>query len=250
MSVFLRRVVVVAVVGVGLAGCSGGSGTTLPGHPLSYEDDTVVGGRITAVHLNTDAGNVEIDSRAGAKAVSVHRAVHNQSGRPVDATTRTEGGTLSLNGCEPQCAVDYTLVVPSGVTVDGATTVGSVSLTGLNGIDVTTENGDLTVRHVTAGPITLRSENGGIRGTDLGGSDIRAQSTNGGIDLAATTPQDIAAHLENGTLTLSVPNQPYAITATKQNGTISLGVPQDPAAAHHLDLGVENGEISVRPNGS
>lgn len=38
-------------------------------------------------------------------------------------------------------------VVPPGVTVDGAITAGSVTLTSIHGIDVATEGGDRTVRH-------------------------------------------------------------------------------------------------------
>jgi DUF4097 and DUF4098 domain-containing protein YvlB len=146
--------------------------------------------------------------------------------------------------------VNYTLVVPPGVTVNGSTTQGSVTLTSLNGLDVGTENGDLTVRHVTTGPIVLHAVNGSIDGTDLGGNGIQARSNNGDIALAVTTPQDITAQTTNGTVTLAVPAQPYRVSVSKQNGSVSVGVPDDPAARYRLDLSVANGEIFVRPNGS
>lgn len=241
MSWFLRRPAVTALVGLVLAGCGGNAATSTAGA------DAVIDERVTLVHLNTDAGSVSVASRPGTAKVHVHRVIHNQSGKRVGSTTRIDGGVLTLDGCEPRCAVDYTLVVPSGVRVDGATTAGSITLTSINGIDVATENGDLTVRHITAAPVTLRSENGRIRGTDLAGNGVRAQSENGGIELSLTHPQDVTAQLANGTIALTVPQQPYQVSITKQNGPVSLGVPDSPTARYHLNLRVNNGAISVRP---
>lgn len=247
MSWFLRRPVVMALVGLVLAGCGGNAATSTADRAGPHADGAVIDERVASVHLNTDAGSVSVASRPGTAKVSVHRVIHNQSGKRVGTTTRIDRGVLTLDGCEPRCAVDYTLVVPPGVTVDGATTDGSVTLTSINGIDVATENGDLTVQHVTAAPVVLHSENGRIRGTDLAGSGIRAQSENGGIDLAVTTPQDVTAQLANGTIALTVPSQPYQVSITHQNGPVSLGVPDSPTARYHLNLRVDNGDISVRP---
>lgn len=43
-------------------------------------------------------------------------------------------------------------------------------------------------------------------------------------------------------------NQPYRVSTAKENGQVSVDVLDDPSAKYHLDLRVENGEISVLPS--
>ncbi|HWD01301.1 MAG TPA: hypothetical protein VG674_02390 [Amycolatopsis sp.] len=124
MAAFPRRFTVITLAGAGLAACS----ARVPSAP--HTDDTTVLVPVTEVHLNTDAGSVRVDARPGASGVRVHRTAHNERGRGAGATTRIDATTLTLAGCEPRCAVDYTLTVPPGVVVDRSATTGSVTRTG------------------------------------------------------------------------------------------------------------------------
>jgi hypothetical protein len=257
---------VIALVGIGLAGCGNALITPQAALPPSNPDDFVVEAPITLIQLNTDTGNVTVTSEPGATTVSVRRVIDNESGRRIGVTTSVTGGALHLEGCEPRCSIDYTLVVPPGVTVGGATTEGAITLTSINNVDVSSENGAITLRnvtsgpvnlqsqngpitlqHITSGPISLRTENGNIRGSGLAGSALKVQSLNGDMELAVTTPQDVSVRTNNGSVALTLPNQPYAVSVSTQNGPISVGVPNDQTARYHLDLSAANGDITVRP---
>jgi hypothetical protein len=253
MDVSFRWAAMVAFAGLSvvlcLSGCDSHATTaaTFPAvHPLSYSDDTDVSQQITSVHLDTDSGNVRIDSRPGTAQVSVHRDLDNESNRQVDGTTQIANGVLTLNGCEPRCVVNYTLVVPPGVKVDGATTEGAVRLNAINGIDVTTDNGSVDIQDVTAGPLSVHTNNGRVTATGLAGSGVQVQGVNGDVELETVTPQDITAQLANGSLTLDVPRQAYQVSHTTLHGEVSIDVPNDPGARNHLRLTTENGAIAVR----
>ncbi|MGV9269727.1 DUF4097 family beta strand repeat-containing protein [Kitasatospora sp. NPDC003701] len=227
---------VIAGIGVGVLGACA------PGE--HFTDDSVRSERITAVRLDSSAGSVVVRGTEGATRVSVHRSVDYEADRPGE-TARVEGGVLVLGGCGRGCSVSYTVEVPAGLPIDGRTTDGSVRLSRVGAVNVSTESGSVTLDDV-AGPTEVRTTDGSISGRGLNGDRIRAQTGNGRIELSPAEAQDVTAKTSNGAITLTVPPASYRVSASTDNGRKDIGVAADADGRFRLDLSTSNGAITVR----
>jgi Putative adhesin len=210
----------------------------------SAEDDTVLTERITSVRLDSGAGGLRLRGKTEATKVSLHRSVRYQDKQP-GATHHVANGVLTLGGCGQSCSVDYTIDLPAGIPVSGETSDGSISLSGVGDVKVSTSNGTIDLDGVT-GVVDVETSNGGIKGRGLKGDHIRALSSNGAIELSPATPQDITAETSNGRITVTVPPGKYQVSAETSLGGKDISVPNDPAG-HRLDLTTDNGSITVKP---
>lgn len=208
------------VVGVStLAACGA------PASGGTVRDGVDVPGKVTAIRLAAAAGSVTVRGSAQARKTTVHRVVQYRGGRPGRSYSRA-GGTLTLRDCGRQCAVDYTVDVPSGVAVSGSVEAGAIRLAHVGRAAVSTESGAIEVTSAT-GPVTVRT---GI----------------GPIDLTVTRPSDVRATTPNGGIDLTVPKTRYRVSARVTGaGNRTIGVRNDPSAAHRLDLTTGNGDIDV-----
>lgn len=241
-----RLIATVTAAGAGMLGLGLGL-TACDMYDKTASDTSTVRGAVTSVVLDNEAGSVTIRGDAGAKSTTVHREIHYQGTKPSNASYRFAGdGRLTLRGCGSQCAVGYTVDVPTGVAVSGENTAGSVHLSDVGTVDVETTSGSVRLERVR-GTVTVRTSNGRVSGTGLAASRIDARTANGAIDLAATTAADVRARSTNGAITLTVPDKGYRLFTTTANGDRRIGVRTDPQAAHRLDLTTSNGSITVKP---
>ncbi|MGW7577720.1 DUF4097 family beta strand repeat-containing protein [Streptomyces sp. NPDC054765] len=232
--------VALAVIGAcGISACG-----LLPGK--TFKDDAVVTKKITAIRLEGTSGGLTVHGGKGGGAVSVHRSVTYHGSRPEGATHRVEDGVLVLTDCGEKCSVDYTVEVPAGIPVSGETSSGSVALTRVGPVKVTTSSGDIDLDGV-AGTVDARTSDGRITGHGLSGRSVAAQTSNGAIDLTPARAQNIRATTSNGSITLQLPKGPYRVSADTGNGAKHIAVPQDPAARFQLDLTTSNGDITAKP---
>lgn len=212
--------------------------------PWSKFEDDATAGKVSSVRLDLRSGGVTLRGKPGLSKVSVHREVEYQGDRPEGATHKVEGGALVLKGCGEDCKVRYTVDVPAGVPVSGKTSSGSVSVSAVGAVDVSTNSGRITMDGVD-GAVHARTSNGRIKGTGLRGT-VQAQTSNGEIVLAPATPQDVRAKTSNGGITVTVPGGRYQVAAKTNNGDKKVGIADDPGGAHKLDLTTSNGGITVR----
>ncbi|GAA2469746.1 DUF4097 family beta strand repeat-containing protein [Streptomyces thermolineatus] len=233
-------VAVAVLIGAGGLGACG----LLPGE--TFEDDAVLSEAITSVRLDNDSGRVELRGGKDLTEVSVHRSVDYRGDRPEGATHRVENGVLVLGDCGGSCSVSYTVDLPAGLPVSGGTSAGSITLSGVGEVAVTTGSGSIALNGVT-GPVDARTSNGRITGRGLEGGPVRVQTSNGAVDLTVSAPQDVRAHTSNGAVELTLPAGRYRVSATTSNGEKDIGVPDDPAGKHRIDLVTSNGDITVRP---
>jgi DUF4097 and DUF4098 domain-containing protein YvlB len=229
------RIAALLAIGAVLTGCGavGQTGSTRTDRP-------VLEGAITAVRLDSDGGSLTV--RTGAPALE--RTLRYRGTAPTAPTHRIEGGTLLLNSCGYNCAVDYVLTVPEGLPISGRTAGGALSLTGVGRVDLETSNGDVDVDG--AGAVRVHTNSGAITGRNLRGA-VDASTSNGAVELTLAQPQDVRATTTNGALTVTVPRGAYRITATTTNGDRDLRIPDDPAGTHRLDLTTTNGDVTVNP---
>lgn len=213
----------------------------------TFEDEAALGGGITAVELD-DIGAGRVTLRGGASEASVHREVKYRGDRPEGRTHRIEDGVLKLRGCGSRCSVRYTVDVPAGLPVSGGTSGGSIRLSRVGKVDVSTSSGAIRLDDVS-GPVKAKTSNGKIEGRGLKGGETDVETSNGEITLEPANPQNIRAKTSNGEITVTVPVGPYRVSARTSNGDRKIGVSDDPSARYRLDLTTSNGDISVKPAG-
>lgn len=240
----------VRVIGAVAMACIGAWGISacglLPGE--TFKDDAVVSKKITAIRLDGDSGGLTVHGGpVGGKGgkVSIQRSVTYHGDRPQGATHRVEDGVLVLGDCGDDCTVDYTLEVPAGIPVSGETSNGSVSLSKVGAVNVTTSSGAIELDGVS-GAVDVRTSNGRITGRGLSGRHIGAETSNGDIDLTPATAQNVRAKTSNGSVTVKVPKGPYRISAETSSGSKDIDVAGDPAARYRLDLITSNGDITAK----
>jgi len=210
----------------------------------TFRDESTLSGKITSVRLEIGAGGATVNGTKGDGRMSLHRTVAYRGDRPKGATYRTENGVLVLGGCGSNCSVTYTVDVPAGIPVSGDASSGSVSVTRVGEVKVTTSSGRIEMNDVS-GPVDVRTSNGRIVGRNIAGDRLQAETSNGAIDLALATPQNVRARTSNGHIDLTVPRADYRVSAHTSNGSKRIDVTDDPSGRYQLDLTTSNGEIAV-----
>ncbi|MFI0369451.1 DUF4097 family beta strand repeat-containing protein [Actinomadura sp. 1N219] len=213
----------------------------------TFDDNATLDGEIKAVHLdNIDSGSVTL--RGGASKASLRRTVEYRGDKPTGQTHRVENGVLKLRGCGNNCSVRYTIDVPAGLPVDGATDNGSIKLSRVGAVNVSTDSGSIHLDDV-AGSVKAKTDNGKIEGRGLKGDGVDVRTDNGKIVLTPAKPQNIRAVTSNGGVTVTVPAGRYRVSARTDNGDPTIGIANDASAPHRLDLTTDNGDINVKPGG-
>ncbi|GAA3651890.1 DUF4097 domain-containing protein [Streptomyces chitinivorans] len=213
----------------------------LPGE--TFEDRAELSDEVTSVRLEGGSGDVELRGGNGA-GVSVHRSVEYRGERPEGATHRVADGVLVLGDCGGDCSVSYTVELPAGVPVSGSASTGTITLSDVGAVEVSTSSGRIELDGV-AGAVDVRTSNGRITGRGLKGGGIRAQTSNGAISLSPSAAQDVRAKTSNGAIDLTVPEGSYRVSAHSGNGDRRIGVPDAPDGEHRLELNTSNGDITV-----
>jgi hypothetical protein len=236
------RISAAAAVAAMVAFTLGACGLLRP--PERFTDETTVREDIRTIQLVDSWGSVVVRGDEDATEVTVERTVSYRGERPVDETHEVDGDTLELHGCGRRCSVDYTIEVPAGVDVRGATSNGAIKLSAVGEVDVQTSNGRIELEEV-AGDVAAETSNGRIVGRDLNGDGVRVSTSNGAIELELGEPQDVEARTSNGAITLEVPPETYRVSTETSNGSTDIQVANDADGRFSLDLRTSNGSITV-----
>ena len=231
---------VVAAAALLLGGCA------LLAPPERFSDEATLDDRVHTVEIDEPDGDITVKGSEQATGVEVARTVSYRDGRTVGTTFEVDDGVLVLSGCGRNCTVDYTIELPVGVDVRGATSNGAIELTGVNEVDVSTNNGRIELDDV-AGAVEAETSNGRIEGRGLAGTGVQASTSNGAIDLRLSTPQDVDARTSNGAIDLAVPTDGagYRVTTDTSNGGVEVDIDEDSDGEFALDLATSNGSITV-----
>lgn len=191
--------------------------------PSSAEQDSLVESRIDTVRLDVDSGDVDI--RVGDVATTtVHQEFRYHGARP-DNAFQVNGTELVLNRCEPDCSVDYEVVVPRGTAVTGEA-----------------QSGDITIEGMAATDVTVRS--GDVRVLDGAGS-VKVQTRSGDITVNLATPQSVQADANSGDVNVVVPQDRYRVQVQTSSGEQQIDIPTDPAGTRTLDLRADSGDVTL-----
>jgi len=203
-------------------------------------DETEITDDVTSVRFDNDAGNVTITT---GDAPSLKRVIHYEDEQP-DATHRVENGVLTLAPCPvDDCWIDYEVVVPEGVTVDGILDSGNAEVSGVDAANVQSSSGNVTVRDV-AGAVNVEVSSGNADLDGIGGTaQVRVNSGNATVGLAE--PADVRVEADSGNVEVTVPDGAYQVTAQTDSGDVTSDVTSDDTADHELDLRADSGDVTI-----
>ena len=227
---------------------------------------------VTSLDVNSYGGQVRVTAGPVSQVQVTERITYDPSagGGPAAAES-VSGGRLSLS--DPACAnvdcnVDFTVTVPSAVSVSVDTQGGPAFISAVSGaagttvssdgglVQITQVSGPLTVSS-GGGPVTMNNVTGPLH-ADTGGGVLIARgvtaatasiSTGGGAAVVAFTaaPDAVTLNTDGGPATLRVPGGPYAVSADSEGGPEIIGIATDPAARATLKVMSGGGPILLGP---
>lgn len=232
MRVSVNRLIVAIGCGLSLAGLSACSSSSQPGlGPLQTEQRRTVNFQenslVSTLVVKGQTSDVRVSS--GGPGVSVAQAESFQTTAPIVSHTLTDGVlTLSYSCSDPDCAVDYTVEVPTGTAVR-----------------ISDGTGDITLSDLTA-QVQAQTGTGQIIARGL--SSSRAEFTTGTGDIQADfthSPSALSANASTGDVRLSVPTDQYAVNAQAATGQVTVSVNQDKNSGNVITVKVGTGDVTV-----
>src|SRR5690606_12717656 len=102
---------------------------------------------------------------------------------------------------------DYTVEVPSHVSLDITANIGTVEVRGIHGpITIDNDQGAIDVDD-TRGPLRLSNDNGRIAATRVASSVAEVDNDHGSIELAfVEVPRTVTVENDNGPIEIAVPD--------------------------------------------
>ncbi|MEU5159951.1 DUF4097 family beta strand repeat-containing protein [Streptomyces sp. NPDC020875] len=236
----LRRLGAVAVAGLVAAGASG---CGLNGD--SFDDNSAISGRITSVLLENGGGDVTVKGMSGTRSLTLERRVEYRDDRPKKPTHRIENGVLVLGGCGKDCSVEYDVEVPEGIPVRGELNKGSVKLSRVGAVKVTTKSGRIELNGVK-GAVEVKTSKGRITGRNIAGNRVTATAGDGTVHMTVRTPASVTVTTDGGRINMRVAKARYQVAVASDGGDKNVDIAHDPAARHKIKLTSKDGDIMLR----
>lgn len=209
---------------------------------------------VERIELDLDGGNITL-SPGTSSAVNIDRTLSWNNTKPT-VTERWDGKTLRISSrCakqEQNCATDYRIGAPAGVTVTAKTDAGDISTRGINGAqELRSSAGDLTIEG-SQGRLNLFTDSGQINGTGLHSGQVEAKTNAGKVNLTlAVVPDSLTAKSSAGNIDLQVPRagggaSGYNVQARTNAGRKQVNVDSAADGKHRIVAETDSGDIQVR----
>lgn len=245
-----------------------GSGD-MSGHPQNVYIRTLsVSQPVTSLTVDDFGGQVRVKAGPVRHVQITERLSYDQGTDPPAVDQSVAGGRLTLRdpACgNSDCDVDFTVTVPSSVSVTVSTqggpavvqgvaraTVdsagGPVGIADISGpLTVSTGGGPLTINRV-AGPLRADTEGGMLFAQGITASTASVDTGGGPAQVAfSAVPTTVTVGTEGGPATVRVPSGPYALTAESDGGPEIIQIATDPAARRSLRITSGGGPLQVAP---
>ncbi|MHB8510677.1 MAG: DUF4097 family beta strand repeat-containing protein [Actinomycetota bacterium] len=249
----MRRVLL--LIAVVVLGSAAAIGATLPALGQSKTTTKAFSTSISSVVVRIDAGSLQIRPGAPTSVTSVE---HWTVTEPT-VTESVDNGVLTVQSkcssastlpvsidVNPGCSVDFTLAVPSNVTVDAALAAGDIDVAGLNGSEtLATSAGNITASEISGPSLTAHTDSGNVtidklrvletNATTSGGNvsasrivgrSLTAHSDSGDIDIEKVRALVIDGSTSGGNVTVGATRAPNSLRATSDSGDIQVTVPR------------------------
>lgn len=205
---------------------------------------------LTSLDIRSDSGDVVVTGSDRDDVLIVARVRHGLWRSRVTIEER-DGVVTTSTSCpflSNNCAVDYSIEVPTDLAVRVHSGNGTVSARDLRGrAELTSGNGDVRANGL-AGSVQLRSANGQVEGFDLGAGPLEASSDNGDVTVELTQPPThVVAESDNGDVEVTLPDtgDAYDLEMATDNGSRSGQIRTDPSSARRLVIRSDNGDVRV-----
>ncbi len=204
---------------------------------------------ISEIHFEQDAGDMDILVQEGQVGVSLSRTVHWRGSEP-ESLDRVEGETLVLGldcGDNWNCWVDYTLIVPPGLSVRGETHAGDVVIDGpVAEVNVTSGAGDVEVS-CASGPVFIETGAGDVVGSCIDASQLQVHSGAGDIELVLSGAPELAeVSTGAGDVDMTLPAGNYEIQVETGAGDVHIeGVDQTQGAQSVIIVNTGAGDVDI-----
>ncbi|MFV8756405.1 DUF4097 family beta strand repeat-containing protein [Nannocystaceae bacterium ST9] len=224
-----------------LTGCD----LSLRHETLEFDDPTIV-----ALALDGDSGDITIIGDPDATQVTVEAAIH---GRSTELRSSIDAGVLELgthcaSGPWSNCAVDWTITVPTDLAATLHTGSGDIEASDLSGkLELDTGSGDIVLSDLSSPTLDVETGSGDVIGHALACEDFEGSAGSGDLDLSLTTrPRRVAWKSGSGDIELSLPEGEYDLDIETGSGDVDLsGIGDDPDADSLLSLTTGSGDVSV-----
>jgi hypothetical protein len=166
--------------------------------------------------------------RVTARITSGLRKTDFQIGRRGDTIKIVSGCQTWLN---PGCGVDTTLEIPEGYP-----------------FEIRTTSGDVAVRDVAEGVLTIVSGTGDIDGSGLEVDELATATTSGDISASfATQPFAFKATTTSGDIDADMPEgkRTYNVTTTSTSGDVSSAIESDASGKGLVRAESDSGDITL-----
>lgn len=221
---------------------------TGPEHESSAEVEITE--TIRAIHFAQDAGDMEILVQEDQVGVHLSRTVHWRGRSTPEPLDRVEDETLLLGlECAESwnCWVDYTLIVPPGLSVLGETHAGDVLIDGpVAEVNVSSGAGDVELSCVS-GPVFIETGAGDVVGSCIDAEQIQIHSGAGDIELALSGAPELAEISTGaGDVDLTLPAGDYEIQVQTGAGDVEIhGVDQTQDAESLIIVSTGAGDVDI-----
>lgn len=203
-------------------------------------DEADITEEFSSVRFANDSGNVTITT---GDSPSVTREIHYENDKP-GATHRVKDGVLVLDSCPTDdCWIDYEVVVPEGVQVDGLVESGNAEVSGAGEVNIQSSSGDVTVTDAS-GAVNVEASSGNVELDSVGGT-AQVKASSGNVTVGLDTAADVRVEASSGNVDVTVPDASYRVEASTDSGDVDNELGSDDAAGHHLDLHTDSGNINV-----
>jgi hypothetical protein len=259
-----------AIPGTYLITMAGASGSgDLLGQPQNVYIRTLsVSQSVTSLAVDDFGGQVRVMAGPVSRVQITERISYDQAEAPPPVAESVAGGRLTLRdpACgNSDCDVDFTVTVPSSVSVTVATQGGPAFVSGVarasvdsaggpvgiadipGPLTVSTGGGPLTINRV-AGPLRAGTEGGMLFAQGITASTASVDTGGGPAQVAfSAVPTTVTVGTEGGPATVRVPGGPYALTAESDGGPEIIQIATDPAARRSLRITSGGGPLQVAP---
>ncbi|HET9653761.1 MAG TPA: DUF4097 family beta strand repeat-containing protein [Kineosporiaceae bacterium] len=197
---------------------------------------TALAGSVERVSATTDVGRIRVRRTLPGEPLTIRRTVAwafrqptvnvDRQGGSVDVAARCPTAHISFG----ECTVDLDLAVPPGTAVVVRTSVGDVTVEGIDGdLTVTTSTGNAELRALRSGRVDASTSVGDLR-----------------ISLLSA-PRTVRAHTSTGDVTVAVPadGTAYQVIGRSSVGDRQVRVPTAPSATRSLEVSTSVGSVLV-----
>ena len=245
-----------------------GSGDLLSQPQNVYIRTLSVSQPVTSVAVDDFGGQVRVTAGPVSRVQITERISYVQTEAPPPVAESVAGGRLTLR--DPACGnsgcdVDFTVTVPSSVSVTVGTQGGPAFVSGVarasvdsaggpvgiadipGPLTVSTGGGPLTINRV-AGPLRAGTEGGMLVARGITASTASVDTGGGPAQVVfSAAPTTVTVGTEGGPATVRVPGGPYALTAESDGGPEIIQIATDPAARRSLRITSGGGPLQVAP---